>query len=129
MEMKQKNVVVFEKKKSRWPTQKNWDFQKIFAKISHIGPWVGRIDWCKGHWCGLTYMAVRLSDISSKTGKKCIFCVFRPFLSLCRRASRPYWLSQINALSINQSYQPKDPSHSIWQKNVENWLFGKMRFF
>ena len=38
-------------------------------KISWIGPWVSRIDWCEGHWCGSTYMAVRLSDISSKTGK------------------------------------------------------------
>ena len=28
-------------------------------------------------------MAVRLSDLSSITGKKCIFCVFRPFLLPC----------------------------------------------
>ena len=28
--------------------------------------------------------------LSSKTGKKCIFCVFRPCLSLCCTASRPY---------------------------------------
>ena len=59
---------------------------------------------CKGHQCGLTYMAVRLSDISPKTGKKCIFCVFRPFLSICRTASRPYRLSHIDALRNNQSY-------------------------
>ena len=52
---------------------KSW---AISAKISWIGPLVSRIDWCKGHWRGLTYM-VRLSDISSKTDKKCIFCVFR----------------------------------------------------
>ena len=32
--------------------------------------------------CILVRMVVRLSDISSKTGKKCIFCVFRLFLSL-----------------------------------------------
>ena len=44
--------------------------QKSFVKISQIGPWVYRIDWCKGHWCGSTYMAMRLSDISSKTAKK-----------------------------------------------------------
>ena len=29
--------------------------------------------WGKGHWCGSTYMAVRLSDINPKTGKNCIF--------------------------------------------------------
>ena len=42
--------------------------QNFFAKISQIRPLVSRIDWCKGHQCGSTYMAVRLSDISSKTG-------------------------------------------------------------
>ncbi len=26
--------------------------QKNFVKISQIGPWVSRIDWCEGHWCG-----------------------------------------------------------------------------
>ena len=76
--------------------------QYFFSKISGIGPLVSRIDWCKGHWCSSTYVAVRL--ISSKTGKKCIFCVFRLFLSLCRTASRPYRLNHINVLHINQSY-------------------------
>ena len=66
-------------------------------------------------------MALRLSDISSKTGKKCIFCVFRPFLSLCRTASRPYKLSHLNALRINQSYTSKDESQKFSQKNIENW--------
>ena len=78
--------------------------QYFFVKISWIGPWASRIDWCEGHWWGSTYMVVRLSDISSKTGKKCIFGVFRPFLSLCQTASWPYSLSHINALRINQFY-------------------------
>ena len=118
------------KKNSKWPTQKNWDFQNrhfsmFFSKNLWIGPWVGTINWGKGHWCGSTYMALRLFDISSKTGKKCIFGkvytmnwqlffyslkfimltifgVFRPFLSLFRTASRPYRLSHINAFCINQ---------------------------
>ena len=47
---------------------------------------------------------MRLSDIRSKTGQKCIFCVFWPFLSLCRTASRPYRLSHTNALGINEFY-------------------------
>ena len=51
--------------------------QYFFVKILWIGPWVSRIDWCEGHGWGSTYMAVRLSDISSETGKKCIFCVFK----------------------------------------------------
>ena len=44
---------------------KSW---AISAKISWIGPWVSRIDWCEGHQCDSTYMAVRLSDVSSKKG-------------------------------------------------------------
>ena len=106
MRMKQKKI----QKKFKNGRLKKTEFfnsansQYFFSKISWIGPWVSRIDWCEGHWCGSTYMAVRLSDISSKTGKKCIFCVFRPFLSLCRTASRPYRLSHIAALRINQSY-------------------------
>ena len=42
--------------------------QYFFAKISWFGTCVCRINWCKGHWYGLTYMVVRLSDVSSKTG-------------------------------------------------------------
>ena len=30
--------------------------------------WLCFIDWYDGHWCGSTYMVVRLSDIRSKTG-------------------------------------------------------------
>ena len=62
-------------------------------------------------------MVVRLSDIRAKTGKKCIFCVFRLFLSLCQTISQPYRLSYINGLRINQSYQPKDRSVKFSQKN------------
>ena len=42
---------------------KSW---AISAKISWIGPWVSRIDWCEGHWRGSTYMVVRLSSITPK---------------------------------------------------------------
>ena len=97
--------------------------QICFGKISWIGPWVSRIDWCKGQWCGSTYMAVRMSDISSKT---CIFCLF---LSLRRTVSQPYRLSHINALRIDQSYWPKDQSSKFAQTFFENWRFWKLSFF
>ena len=42
--------------------------KKIFAKILEIGPWVSRINWCKGHQRGSTYMAIRVSDVRSKKG-------------------------------------------------------------
>ena len=59
----------FEKKNSKWPTKirplsRIINSQYFFVKILWIGPWVSRIDWCKGHWCGSTYMVVRLSSIS-----------------------------------------------------------------
>ena len=34
---------------SKWPFFKIANSQKFFAKISQIGPWVGRIDWCEAH--------------------------------------------------------------------------------
>ena len=49
--------------------------QYFFVKISWIGPWVSRIDWCEGHWCSSTYMVERLFNVISKTGKNYIFCV------------------------------------------------------
>ena len=111
MELKQKSFFFFFWKiKFKMADLKKSAFFKIanskyfFLKISWIGPWVSRIEWCERHWCGLTYMAVRLSDISSKTGKKCIFWVFRLSVSLCWTASRPYRLSHMNALRIIQSY-------------------------
>ena len=37
--------------------------QYFFMKILGIGSWVSWINSCKGHWCGSTYMVVRLSDV------------------------------------------------------------------
>ena len=62
---------------SKSPFFKIANSQNFFMKISQIGPWVSRIDWCEGHQCS-TYVSMRLSDIRAKTGlkhKKCIFCL------------------------------------------------------
>ena len=104
-----KNLFFFEKKIQNGRLKKSSFFkiansQNFFTKISQMGPWVSRIEWCEGHWCSSTYMAVRLSDKSSKTAKKYRKCIFWLFLSFCRTASRPYTLSYINALRIIQSY-------------------------
>ena len=87
MGMKQKKIFFLKKKIQNGRLKKTEFFNiakswAISAKISWMGPWDSRIDWCEGHWFCSTYMAVTLSDISSKTVKKCIFGVFRPFLSL-----------------------------------------------
>jgi hypothetical protein len=133
--MKQNKFVFYWKKKNQNCRLKKTEFFKIanfhnfFVKISWIGPWFGRIDWFEGRWCSLSYMVMRLSHESAKTPqkhKKCIFCLF---LSLRRTVSQPYRLSHINALCINQSYQPKDQSMKFSQKSFENWRFWKTQFF
>ena len=57
MGIKQKFFFCIKKSKmadfSKWPIFQNRRFSK-----SPIGPWVSRIDWCKGHWCSSTYMVV-----------------------------------------------------------------------
>ena len=52
--------------------------RNFLAKILWIDPWLSSIDWCEGHWCGLTYMVVRLKN--SLNTQKVHFCLF---LSLC----------------------------------------------
>ena len=66
MGMKQKKIQNGRLKKTEFfNIAKSW---AISAKISWIGPWVSRIDWCEGHQCDSTYMVVRLSDVSPKKG-------------------------------------------------------------
>ena len=76
--------------------------QNIFVKISWIGPWVSRTEWCEGHWCGIYGReAVQNKLKKGLKTQKMPFCLF---LSLCRTASWPYRLSHINGLPINQFY-------------------------
>ena len=82
----------------------------FFVKFLWLGPWISRVDWCQGHWSGSTFMAVRLSDIIRE---KSIFCVFRPFLSICWTASLPYRLGHTNFLPINKFYQSMKFSQKI----------------
>ena len=104
------------------------DSQYYFVKISWISPWVSRIDWCKGHWCSLTYMAVRLFDISSKTFKKCNFCVFGPFLSLCRTVNHIGWATSMPFPSFN-SINPRTNSINFHKKILRIGDFEKCCFF
>ena len=71
-EWSKKKFFFFEKKIQNGRLKKSSFFkiansQNFFVKISQMGPWVSRIEWCEGHWFGSTYMAVRLSDIRAKT--------------------------------------------------------------
>ena len=96
--------------------------QYVFAKISEIGPWIYRINWCKGHGYSSTHIVVRLPErrpLYSKKGQKCIF----------QTAWQPYRLSHIHALCINLSYKPKHQSLKFWRKNIKNWQVWKSQFF
>ena len=76
-----------------------------FVKISWIGPWFSKIDWCDGHWCGSTYMVERLSGVSSKTGKKCIFVFLSWFCAYVRQLhDHISWATSISFASINPTY-------------------------
>ena len=66
-------------KKSNWPTEifKIANSQKFIIKISQIGPWLSRIDWCEGHWCGSTCLAVRHKlKLGLKNTKNAYFTCF-----------------------------------------------------
>ena len=115
MVMKQKSKI--QKKKNQNGRLKKTEIfktansQKNFVKISWIGPWVSRVDWCKGHWCGSTHMVVRLSDISSKTGKKLFFCVLGCFWAYVRQPHDHIgWAKSMPFASINST----NPSTNTW---------------
>ena len=42
---------------------KTTNSQFFFSKISWIGPWISRINWCEGHQCGSTYICCQISKI------------------------------------------------------------------
>ena len=82
------------------------NFQYIFVKISQIGPWVSRINWCKWHQCGSTYMVVRLSNVSSIFFKKKCWCHSHHFILLtqgpiCEIFTKIYW--ELGVLSFFES--------------------------
>ena len=114
------------KKNQNGPLKKNSfsssvNSQFFFMKISWIGPWVGRIDWCEGHCCGLIYMVVKLSNISSKTAWKHKKSIFRPHNHIS-------WASPIPFASIN-STNPRNNTLNFPWKNIKNWRSWKMSFF
>ena len=98
-------------------------------KISWIGPLISRIDWCEGHWNVSTYMVVRLFDISSKTDKKCVFCVFRLFWAY---VGQPHdhisWAKPMPFASINSTNPRTDP-WEFHEKILRIGGAGKWGFF
>ena len=90
---------------------KNAIFQKKIAKISWIGPWVSSIAWCESHWCGLTYMVMRLSKRKCKNSLKTQKMQFLPVFEITSVSLMAIYVEQHNvALHINQFYWPKHGS-------------------
>ena len=114
----------------KWPTQKTEIFittnsQYLFPKISWIGSWICTIDWCKGHWCGSTYMVLRLSNISSKTGKNAFF-VFLGHVG--QPLDHIGWATSIYFSTINSS-NPKINPWNFHEKILRIGDFEKLSFF
>jgi hypothetical protein len=108
---------------------KTTNSRKKNAKNSRIGPWISSFDWCEGHWCGSTYMVMKLSDMSSKTGKKCIFCFLGCFWAY---VGQPHdhidWAAVMPFASINTTNSRTNPWH-FCEIFFENWQFWKSQFF
>ena len=122
----------FEKRNSKRPTQDN--SQYFFMTFLWFGPWVSRIDLCEGHWCGSTYMVVRLSDISSKTGKICVFVFlgcFWAYVGQPHNHTNASWSLPMPFASINYT----KPIHEHFMKKywgltqLENEVFLRRPFF
>ena len=89
--------------------------QYFFAKISEIGAWISRINWCEGYWCGLIYMAVRLSNVRSKTCKKKAFFVFFAFFRPYDRQPDSYIGYKLGTSIPLASIHPTDPRTNSWK--------------
>ena len=114
-----KNIFLEKKNQNGLIKESSFSSSPIFSQVS-------RIDWCNRHWCGSTYMVVRQSDISSKTGKKCMFDVGQPHngnasnylflqkvnstLLLCLRPGYIYWILCTQCYNC----QTTKPVSNIW---------------
>ena len=105
----------FEKKNPKWQTLKNLFFQNcqfsiFFVKVSWIGPCIRWIDWCKGHWCGSTYMVERLSERKLKNRQK-----IKEYIE--RRHGEPFeflFLPKMGLLG----------SQAVLEKKVQFWIMS-----
>ena len=77
--------------------------QYFFVKISGIGPWMCKIDRCKGHWCGSTYMD-GFFRILEKTSSKLI-------------CTRLYDTGEKTKCLVIQANQPSSLQWMSWRKN------------
>ena len=125
--LKAKQIYWIHTKKLRFskPPILKKNFQKFHGLVFGL---VGLIDTKGMDPAGSTFIAVRLSDISTKTGKKCIFCVFRPFLSLCQSHRHIGWATSMLFASINRTNPWTNPWNYLG-KRLRISDFKKLSFF
>ena len=88
-------------------------------KISWIGPWVSRIDWCKLHWCSCCEAVQCKGKNSLKTQKMHFLPVFE--------LTSTIYIDGVHQFPLHQSILlTQGPIHEIFTKSVENWRFWKM---
>ena len=105
------------------------NLQKIFAKISQIGPWLSRIDWFEGHWCNSTYMAWGCPTYAQKwpkNTKNVFFACFRAYVG--QPLNHIGWTTSMPFASIN----PTNPRTNPWnfhRKTFRIWGVENLFFF
>ena len=115
-----KNIYFFWKKRFQNGRLKKTMFfktvnsQYFFAKLSGIGPWVSRINWCEGHQCDSTNMVVRLSDIRPKTDKNAKMVPMRSWVNTyAKDCIRLYLFEIVKYVVPHKSYIVPKEVHTI----------------
>ena len=80
-------------------------------------------------WFPPSFLAVNHHNIKNWVPSILTHNLWLIFMGLRRTTWRPYRLSHIDALRINQSYYPKDQSVKFWQKLLSFWRCWKTQFF
>ena len=93
-------------------------------KFLWIGPWLMQraLVW-------LNFTVVRLSDISSKTDKKCVFCVFRLFWAYVGQPHDHISWAKPMPFASNNSTNPRTDPWEFHQKILRIGGAGKWGFF
>ena len=85
------------------------------------------IEWCEGHLCSSMYMAVRLSEKSSKTAKKYQKCIFGLNHTLATMTLWPetLWLGHFGQRHFGWDTLARMTLWLEWPLDTGQWPFGQ----
>ena len=104
--------------------------QNLFVKISWIGSWVSRIDWCQGHWC-----SCEAFQRKGKNSLKIQKMHFYPFFELISDRLMTIYVEQHHCPSHQFILLTQGPIHEIFTKKfwelaiLKNGYFEDTRMF